>query len=201
MAEPPVRLSPAGGRAPAGGWPGPACTACLKLRPAPGCARAARDFTAAVLCAWDLAVALPDARLVVSELVTNAVRHGLAAASAAVPCVPRPHSPLIGLRLLRHPGGLRCEVTDPSDTMPARLVPDDDADFGRGLCLVATLSRQWGATPLPAGGKCVWADLCLPPDPARALDLRPAPAQAPAEQAAITRPRPFPGVPQRAGCG
>ena len=160
MAAPPVRLSPSGGTALAGRRPGPTWAASLKLRPAPGSARFARDFTAAVLCAWDLAAALPDARVVVSELVTNALRHGLDAAGAPVPCAPRP---LIGLRLLRHPGGLRCEVTDPSDIMPARLVPAGDADFGRGLCLVAALSRQWGATPLPAGGKCVWADLCLPP--------------------------------------
>jgi anti-sigma regulatory factor (Ser/Thr protein kinase) len=163
VAAPPVRLSPPGGTALAGRRPGPACTASVKLPPAPGCARAARDFTAAVLCAWGLAAALPDARLVVSELVTNALRHGLDAAWAPVPCAHRRQSPLVGLRLLRHPGGLRCEVTDPSDSIPARLVPDGDAEFGRGLCLVAALSRQWGATPLPAGGKCVWAELCLPP--------------------------------------
>jgi hypothetical protein len=77
-------------------------------------------------------------------------------------CAPRPQSPLISLRLLRHPGGLRCEVTDPSDIMPTRLHPEDTAEIGRGLCLIAALSHQWGATPLAAGGKCVWADLCLP---------------------------------------
>ena len=163
VAEPAVRLSPAGATALAGHWPGPACTASLKLGPAPGSAKASRDFTAAVLCTWDLADALPDARLVVSELVTNALRHGLAAARAPARCAPRPQSPHIGLRLLRHPGGLRCEVTDPSDIMPARLAPDDDAEIGRGLYLIAALSYQWGATPLPAGGKCVWADLCLAP--------------------------------------
>lgn len=162
VAEPPVRFSPDGATALAVHRPRLACTAFLKLHPAPDCARAARDFTAAVLCAWDLAAALPDARLVVSELVTNALRHGLPAAGAAAPRAARPQSPLIALRLLRHPDGLRCEVTDPSDSMPTRLVPDDHATFGRGLCLVAGLSRQWGATPLPAGGKCVWADLCLP---------------------------------------
>ena len=34
--------------------------------------------------------------------------------------------------------------------------------IARGLSLVAALSHEWGATPLPAGGKCVWADLRLP---------------------------------------
>jgi hypothetical protein len=114
VAEPAVSLSPADGTALAGNWPGPACTAALTLDPAPGSARAARDFATAVLYDWDLADALPDARLVVSELVTNALRHGLPAAGGPAPCAPRQQSPLIGLRLMRHPGGLRCEVTDPS---------------------------------------------------------------------------------------
>ncbi len=163
MADPPVRISPAGGTALAEHWPGPACAASLQLGAEPGSARAARDFAAAALCAWDLAAAVPDARLVVSELVTNALRHGLATAAARSPYAPRPAGPRIGLRLIRGPGGLRCEVTDPSDVMPSRLVPADDADFGRGLGLVTALTRRWGATSLPAGGKCVWADLCLPP--------------------------------------
>ena len=42
-------------------------------------------------------------------------------------------------------------------------MPDDNAEIGRGLCIIAGLSHQWGATPLPTGGKCVWADLLLPP--------------------------------------
>jgi hypothetical protein len=163
VAEPAVRLSLADGTALAGPRPGPAAAASLKLRAAPGSARAARDFTAAVLRAWDLAGALPDARLVVCELVTNALRHGLAAAGAPAPGALPPAEPLIGLRLLCRPGWLRCEVTDPSDIMPTRLVPDDDADFGRGLCIIAALSHKWGATLLPAGGKCVWAELCLLP--------------------------------------
>jgi anti-sigma regulatory factor (Ser/Thr protein kinase) len=163
VAETAVRLSPASGIALAGHGPGLACAASLKLGAAPGSARAAREFTAAVLRIWDLAVALPDAQLVVSELVTNAIRHGLATAGAPSACGPTPAEPPIGLRLLRHSDGLRFEVSDPSDIMPARLVRDDDADFGRGLCLIGAISHQWGVNPLPAGGKCVWADLCLPP--------------------------------------
>jgi len=116
-----------------------------------------------VLCTWGLGGVLPDARLVVSELVTNALRHGLAPARLGAPGACRHRLPPIGLRLLRDPTGLRCEVTDPSDIMPTRLAPDDDAEIGRGLCLIAALSHQWGAIPLPAGGKCVWADLRLPP--------------------------------------
>src|SRR5581483_9410797 len=80
VADPAVKLSPADGIALARHRPGLACTASLKLGAAPGSPRAARDFTAAVLRTWNLAAALPDAQLVISELVTNAIRHGLAAA-------------------------------------------------------------------------------------------------------------------------
>ncbi len=143
--------------------PNGASIASLQLGPAPGSARTAREFTAAVLYTWRLGGVLPDARLVVSELVTNAVRHGLAPARLGAPDACRDRLPPIGLRLLRHPTGLLCEVTDPSDIMPTRLAPDDDAEIGRGLCLIAALSHQWGAIPLPAGGKCVWADLRVAP--------------------------------------
>jgi anti-sigma regulatory factor (Ser/Thr protein kinase) len=108
-----------------------------------------------VLCTWGLADALPDARLVVSELVTNALRYGLSAAGPSADST----NPFIRLRLVRSSSGLRCEVTDPSDIMPTCLAPDEHTEIGRGLCLVAALSHQWGATSLPNGGKCVWADL------------------------------------------
>jgi hypothetical protein len=144
VANPAVELSAAASALPGGIQAAQADMASLPLGPAPGSARAARDFTSAVLGTWGLAGALPDARLVVSELVTNALRYGLGAATLPAPCVP---------------GGLRCEVTDPSDIMPSRLAPDENTEIGRGLCLVAALSARWGATPLPRGGKCVWAEL------------------------------------------
>jgi len=162
VANPAVKPAPATSAVPAGYQPGRPNVATLQLCPEPGSAKAARDFTAAVLCTWGLAGVVPDARLVVSELVTNALRYGLATAGLPASGIPRP-SPPIGLRLLRHPARLRCEVTDPSDIMPTCLAPDGNAEIGRGLCLIAALSHQWGATSLPAGGKCVWADLGLPP--------------------------------------
>jgi hypothetical protein len=165
VADPAGALSPATGAAPAEQRPAGYSTACLQLCPAPGSAKAARDFTVAVLCTWGLADVSADARVVVSELVTNALRHGTATASLPAPRAPRPPGPPIGLRLVHHPAGLRCEVTDPNDIMPSCLAPDDNAEIGRGLCLVAALSYQWGATPLPAGGKCVWADLRVPACP------------------------------------
>src|SRR5262249_34075336 len=105
---------------------------------------------------------VPDARLVVSELVTNALRYGLATAGLPASGIPRP-SPPIGLRLLRHPARLRCEGTDPSDIMPTCLAPDGNAQIGPGLCPIAPLTHHGGAPPLPPGGKCVWPALGLPP--------------------------------------
>lgn len=144
-----------------------------------------------MLCSWDLAGALPDARLVVSELVTNALRHGLAAARATAPFAPRPPGPLIGLRLLRHPGELGCEVTDPSDIMPARLVADDSAEIGRGLCLITALSHQWGAYPLPGGGNASRPTSAVMTRPAP--DLVPAPAGT-ARQPGGSCPGPFAAI-------
>ncbi|GAA3309457.1 hypothetical protein GCM10020295_74160 [Streptomyces cinereospinus] len=67
--------------------------------------------------------------MIVSELVTNAVRY------AGGP---------VGLRLI-HDMFLFCEVTDPSNTQPRlrRAAPGDEG--GRGLFLVAQLSKRWGS--------------------------------------------------------
>ena len=133
--------------------------AALPLSPRPGSVKVARDFATSVLRTWGLADLLPDVSLVVSELVTNAVRHGLGVLTDPVPS-PSPDSPTpIRLSMLRQGSRLRCEVIDPSDVMPVRLEPDEDAEIGRGLYLVAALSREWGATLLAGGGKCVWAIL------------------------------------------
>lgn len=88
------------------------------------------------------------AALVLSELIGNAVRHGLALPS--------------GQLLARWDctaGGLRIEVVD-GGTGPAGAVPPaaDEAEGGRGLALVDRLSDSWGSTP-DDPGTAVWADL------------------------------------------
>ena len=162
VANPAVGLHELVGATRGGHQTEPGSVASLQLHPGPESAKAARAFTAVAVCAWGFDDLLADAQVVVCELVTNALRHGSAAARLPGPRDPCLPSPPIGLRLVRHYGGLRCEVTDPSDSLPTCLAPDIEAEIGRGLCLVAALSYQWGATPLPAGGKCVWADLRVP---------------------------------------
>ncbi|WP_444852280.1 ATP-binding protein [Streptomyces sp. NPDC000229] len=99
---------------------------------------------------------MPDMTLVVSELVTNAVQHGLARSSS-----PPSENP-VWLGLFRYPGVVVCAVTDPSGDPPRPRTADDAAGNGRGLALVGALSESWSWDPAPQRGKTVWATLSLP---------------------------------------
>lgn len=85
--------------------------------------------------------------LVVSELVTNAVRH---AASGWVLAIER-----------RSDGTLQVRVTDtgPGEPRIPSAIATREATSGRGLALVAELSDAWGWHRSSDGGKVVWADL------------------------------------------
>ncbi|MGW0785188.1 SpoIIE family protein phosphatase [Streptomyces sp. NPDC002913] len=105
----------------------------------------ARKRAAAQLTAWGLDDAVFTTELVVSELVTNAIRYG---------------GDPIRLRLIRDTA-LICEVVDGSSTAPhlrrARIFDEG----GRGLLLVASLTERWG-TRYTATGKTIWAEQPLP---------------------------------------
>ena len=106
----------------------------------------ARRATAAQLDRWELDDLRPDAELLVSELVTNAVLHGRGDVS---------------LTLAVADGMLEVGVTDPGPRLPPRQRPDEaagppwTAEGGRGLRLVDRLSVEWGVVTL-ARGKQVW---------------------------------------------
>ena len=110
---------------------------------APGVARA---YVAA------RAVRLPmelidDAMLLVSELVTNAVRHG---------------SPRITLTVRNDPAGIGVGVTDHGQTLPMlpQRQPNDPMTSGRGLLIVDALATAWGVISTdPPPGKTVWFEL------------------------------------------
>ncbi|MEU8980875.1 SpoIIE family protein phosphatase [Streptomyces sp. NPDC048309] len=94
---------------------------------------------------WGLSDAAFTAELVVSELVTNAIRYG---------------EPPIRLRLIHDAATLICEVSDSSHTAPhLRRVKTFD-EGGRGLLLVAQLTQRWGSRHI-AEGKTIWAELAL----------------------------------------
>jgi anti-sigma regulatory factor (Ser/Thr protein kinase) len=110
-----------------------------------------RRFTRTALRLWDMPGLCDQAELVVSELVTNAIRHGLLSARRTIEDYP------IGLRLLSQVPFVTCMVTDPGGLMPVLAAADADAESGRGLHVVASTSLRWGWRPLEAGGKVVWA--------------------------------------------
>jgi len=115
------------------------------LAPHPLTAGQARRLTRRALRRWGLDSLLESTELMVSEVVTNAVRFA-----------SRP----ISLRLLRT-DVLRCEVTDDSPQVPRmrHALPGDEG--GRGLFLVNQLARRWGATRLSTG-KVVWFEQQIP---------------------------------------
>ncbi|MDW4905415.1 SpoIIE family protein phosphatase [Streptomyces sp. ADMS] len=95
---------------------------------------------------WGLERLVESAEVLVSELVTNAVRHS--------------HGRPVELRLVRGET-LLCEVDDDDHTLPTLLSTDPTDLFGRGLRVVSTLAREWG-TSRTVAGKTVWFELTLP---------------------------------------
>ncbi|MEU7358044.1 MULTISPECIES: ATP-binding SpoIIE family protein phosphatase [Streptomyces] len=102
----------------------------------------ARKHVAAKLAAWGLEEAVATTELIVSELVTNAVRYA---------------GPPVRLRLILQGTGLICEVSDNSSTSPHLRWARTFDESGRGLFIVAQLTRSWG-TRHHVDGKTVWAE-------------------------------------------
>ncbi|MFC4466513.1 SpoIIE family protein phosphatase [Streptomyces xiangluensis] len=107
----------------------------------------ARKCATAQLAAWGLEEALFTTELVVSELVTNAIRYG---------------GDPIRLRLIRD-AVLICEVFDGSNTAPHLRRARAYDEGGRGLLLVAQLTESWGTRQTPTG-KIIWAELSVAPE-------------------------------------
>jgi anti-sigma regulatory factor (Ser/Thr protein kinase) len=123
--------------------------------PAPRSVGRARQFLARHLDAWGLPQLTDSAQVIVSELVTNAVRH-------AHP----PYGNLIGTRFERLPSGVRIEVHDCNGSKPERREASAEEESGRGLALVDQLTGgQWGVSDRNGPGKLVWAHLSDTGDP------------------------------------
>jgi Histidine kinase-like ATPase domain len=139
-----------------------ASSAC-ELPPRPESVRQARFFTRETLQRWALPELLDDIALVASELVTNAVRHGVGATMPPHAAGARtPAAPPVRLSLAHWTSRVVCSVRDPSDQGPAARTPDFIAESGRGLHLVASCSDAWGWHPLAGAGKVVWALFATP---------------------------------------
>ncbi|MFD7436530.1 ATP-binding protein [Streptomyces sp. NPDC059861] len=130
--------------------------------------REARQFTRRTLDQWDVGHRFDDVCLVVSELVTNALRHGLPSVAPRPPARDGDHTPpQVRLHLMRWTERLVCAVRDPSNDSPvAREADDFSAESGRGLFLVDSFCDSWGWHPLAGtlSGKVVWAMFRLQPD-------------------------------------
>lgn len=122
------------------------------LAPAEGLASvgAAREFARATLRCWDIpGPRSDDIILVLSELLTNALRH----------TDPGPGRwPIAaGLRQPCCDSGILCAVTDPGPGRPRPRPARRLSEQGRGLQVIGALSDQWGVTSLSPAGKIVWA--------------------------------------------
>jgi anti-sigma regulatory factor (Ser/Thr protein kinase) len=110
----------------------------------------ARGHARNVLADWGIRGDAADTiELVVSELVTNALQATIRL-ELAVPSSVRLHladaSPYVLV-----------EVADDAPAPPAQQHPEDAAEHGRGLMIVAAVCAEWGSYPVPGAGKVVWA--------------------------------------------
>ncbi|HEV2637793.1 MAG TPA: PAS domain S-box protein [Actinocrinis sp.] len=119
--------------------------ASVELASEPGAVRVGRQFVVSRLQEWGCAALSDTARLLVSEVLTNAVRHGIGP---------------INLRLRRNDRDLTIEVTDRATIVPHPRQAEEEDESGRGLLLVEALTDHWGTRPTE-DGKSVWFSLAI----------------------------------------
>jgi len=143
----------------------PICVAAQQLRtlrirlPAhPSSAAAARRHVNAVIHAWDLDIDAYVAALLASELITNALKHGLR------------EDETIQLVIASAADWMRVSVHDSSPCEPVVVHTPLDAEEGRGLTLLASLSASWGFQQTITG-KAVYFTLKAEADEERPTDV------------------------------
>jgi anti-sigma regulatory factor (Ser/Thr protein kinase) len=119
---------------------------CISLAAGPAAAAEARSQVRAAIYAWNVPVDPHVAVLLTSELVTNAIRHEA--------------GETVMLVIFCAGGQLRVDVHDTSWFVPVPVDAPADAEAGRGLMLVASLSTDWGFYRTPTG-KAVYFTLAF----------------------------------------
>ncbi|GLW10643.1 ATP-binding protein [Microtetraspora sp. NBRC 13810] len=130
-------------------------SAVFVLPPRPESIHSSRTFTTGTLAGWGLPDLGESLELIVSELSTNALRHGLRLAE------PRAQEP-IRLSLIRRGRLVACAISDPGSGAPELRHPSALEPGGLGLHIVESLSLRWGYVPIAPHGKIVWAVVTAP---------------------------------------
>lgn len=160
----------------------------------PGAPGLGRHFLAQLLDLWGVdAESAESALLLLSELVTNSVRHAGRPSGPAT--LQRGEVPqLVAISAQISTGRLYIEVWDSSPNVPTVKDVDEDAEDGRGMHIVSCLAHKWGCHPAilrHTPGKVTWFELELPspPNPRQARPANEAAAQ-PVSDPAPQRPAP-----------
>jgi anti-sigma regulatory factor (Ser/Thr protein kinase) len=141
-------------RDPADSWP---LRSYLQLGALPGAVPCARLHAKLVLWEWGLDRLVETSELLVSEIVTNAVRASTRPANGPGGEQQVSGLPAVWLWLATNRRDVLIQVWDGNDEIPARQDRGLEAEGGRGLLLVERLSAQWGTyTPEGWSGKVVW---------------------------------------------
>ncbi|MCX5100944.1 MULTISPECIES: ATP-binding protein [Streptomyces] len=126
----------------------------LPFKASPEMLRRLRRAVSAELRVWGLAGLSAEAELVVTELATNVAKHvGVGSAATLV--------------LEIHTDAIRVEIHDTSHQVPVPAEVGCASECGRGLHLLAAMTRDWG-TRVTTSGKAVWCELPLPENGERA---------------------------------
>ncbi|WP_243766182.1 ATP-binding protein [Streptomyces sp. GC420] len=132
----------------------------LRLTAVPSAVSVSRMFVGHTLKLWQLEDHTDTAALIMSELVTNAVKaSGITDTDPKSWQITAEH--VIGIRLRAIEASLYVEVWDRTDVAPVRKNPSLEAEGGRGLLLVEQLAKRWDVYRPHVGGKVVWAELPL----------------------------------------
>lgn len=115
-----------------------------------------------------------DAELVVSELVTNAVRASGLVQICSLWADGR-DIPLVRVRLAVQDARLLIEVWDRDPRHPVPSPPTVDGEGGRGMFIVGELTQRWACRYPRGGGKVVWAELAVKPAGAARSGPNPSP--------------------------
>ena len=130
-------------------WP---LMTCLEFHALPSAVACARAHARSMAREWGLPALADTAELLTSELMTNSVQASERLKRRADLAVV----PVVRLRLLSDQVSLVIRVWDGNEEMPVRKDAGVDAESGRGLMLVESLAKEWGAYR-KANGKVVWA--------------------------------------------